>query len=149
MKASSWNAISLFAAAMEVLGMGSLDDEQCAEVLPPDVWMHDKEERREILCSVASVIVDSYVDLSTTFQVKKPPEQDKVYAYACEILSLGLLFTELQDAVREGVLRCRRYLLLIFRASSRTNYSIAQHQFLLSPRLSQQLLWSRFVNTHG
>ena len=44
MKASSWNAISLFAAAMEVLGMGSLDDEQCAEVLPPDVWMHDKKK---------------------------------------------------------------------------------------------------------
>ncbi len=149
----------LLAAAMEVLGLGSFDDEPCAEVLPPDVWMHDNEERREILCSVASVIVDSCVDLSTIFQEKKPSEQDKVHAYACKILSLGLLYTELQDAVCEGdrlrVLRCWRYLLPIFRASNRTNYSIevfnasAQHQFVLSPRLSQQLLWSRYINTHG
>lgn len=149
----------ILAAAMEMLGMGSLDDEPCSEILPPDVWVHDKDERRKALYNVASVIVDSFVDLTVTFDKKRPSNQDKVHAYACEVLSLGLLYKELQDAVREGdglrVLRCWRYLLPIFRASKRTNYSIevfnflAQHQFVLSPRASQQLLWSRFVNTHG
>ena len=82
-----------------------------------------------------------------------------MHSYACEVLSLGLLYAEFQDAIREGdglrVLCCWRYFLPIFRASNRTNYSIeafhflAQHQFLLSPRLSQQVLWSRYVNTHS
>ena len=46
-------------------------------------------------------------------------------------------------------------MLLIFRASGRKNYAIealnflAQFYYLFPPRLSQQLLWSRFVNTQG
>ena len=149
----------ILAAAMEVLAMDSLDDEPCTEILPPDVWMHEKEERREILHSIAGVIVNSCVNLSVTFQPKKPLKGDTVHTYACEVLSLGLLYAEFQDAIREGdgirVLRCWRYFLPIFRASNRTNYSIeafhflAQHQFLLSPRLSQQVLWSHYVNTHS
>ena len=148
----------ILAAAMEVLGMASLEDKPCAEILPSDVWLHQDDERREILHSVASVI-NSFVDLSIFCKQKECQDEDTVHAYACEVLSLGLLYAEFQDAIREGdglrVLRCWRYFLPIFRASSRTNYSIeafhllAQHQFLLSPRLSQQLLWSHFVNTHG
>ena len=66
---------------------------------------------------------------------------------------------EFSDAIREGdgerVLRCWRYLLPIFKASGCKNYAceslhlIYQHSYVLSPRLSSQLLWSRFVNVHG
>ena len=56
----------ILAAAMKVLCMESLDDEPCAELLPLDVWMHDIAERREMLCAIASVIIDSFVDLTTT-----------------------------------------------------------------------------------
>ena len=72
---------------------------------------------------------------------------------------MGLLYAEFRNGIREGdglcVLRCWHYFLFIFRTSNRTNYSIevyhflAQHQFLLSPRLSQQVLWSCYVNTHS
>ena len=86
-------------------------------------------------------------------------KQDCVLEYAKEFLSLGLLHAEFADAIKEGdggrVLQCWKFFLLFFKASKRKNYSIealnllAQHHLLLPPRLSSQLLWSRFVNMHG
>ena len=43
----------------------------------------------------------------------------------------------------------------IFKATNRTNYSIeafillAQHDFIFTPRMKQQLMWERTVNVHG
>ena len=40
-------------------------------------------------------------------------------------------------------------------SNGRSNYSIEnlnlllQHDFLLSPRLAEELIWGRFINTHG
>ena len=66
---------------------------------------------------------------------------------------------QFSDAIREGdgvrVLRCWKYMLPIFSASGNKNYAceaanfLLQHTYVLSPRLSAQLLWSRFVNVHG
>ena len=53
------------------------------------------------------------------------------------------------------VFRCFKYILPLFKGSDRINYScemfcvLAQHKFILSPCLSHQLQWSRFINTHG
>ena len=76
--------------------------------------------------------------------------------YTKEILSLGLLFN---DSICEGdgchILRCWRYFLPLFKASDRTNYAIeaftllAQEKYLMSPRMSMQLKWSRTINVHG
>ena len=86
-------------------------------------------------------------------------EDDHVYAYGKEALSLGLLLMEFCDAIREGdglrILYCWRLSLLVFKASGRTNYSIEalnvllQHNYLFPPRMKQQLLWERTVNVHG
>ena len=67
-----------------------------------------------------------------------------------------LVFT---DAVKEGdghrVLRCWRYLLPIFKGSGSKNYAVEvcsmlyQYEHQLTPRQSEELIWSRFVNTHG
>lgn len=74
-------------------------------------------------------------------------------------MGLGCFYLEFCDAIREGdghrVLRCWRYILPIFLGSHRTNHScevlnmLFQHIYELSPRLSSQLLWSRFINVHG
>ena len=46
-------------------------------------------------------------------------------------------------------------MLSLFKASNKTKYSVeafnmlSQHHFILSERLSKQLLWSRTVNVHG
>lgn len=84
---------------------------------------------------------------------------DGVLEYAKEVFSLGMLYLEFQDAIREGdvirVLRCWKYFLPIFRASGRKNYALEalnvlfQHTYYLPPRLRMQLLYSRFVNVHG
>ena len=93
---------------------------------------------------------------ATCTKRKHDKQEDKV---AKELLSFGLLYKELVDAVREGdgvrVLRWWRFMLLIFKATGRKNYCteafilLAQYQYLLSEREQQQLLYSRFINTHG
>lgn len=90
---------------------------------------------------------------------EKNDASDSVYCYASEVMSLGLLLQEFNDAIREGdgewILRCWKFLLLIFRASGRTNYAIeafhllAQYKFILTSCMATQLKWSRAVNTLG
>ena len=79
--------------------------------------------------------------------------------YSFNLLSIGSFYLEFTDAIREGdgerVLRCWRYLLPIFNNSGRRNYCLEafkmlyQYHHLMPPRQAQQLIWSRFVNTHG
>ena len=92
----------------------------------------------------------------TAVNPRKNTLKDGVNAYAQEVLTLTLVWAELEDAVQEGdglrVIRCWRF---IFKAANRTNYSkeaitlLVQYQALLSPRQHEQLAWSRFVNTKG
>lgn len=86
-------------------------------------------------------------------------QEDNVQAYAKELMTIGILYAEFADGICEGdgerVTRCWKFLMLIFKAAQRKNYSceafalLAQRSFILSPRLSQQLKWSRFINTRG
>lgn len=98
----------------------------------------------------------------STFEINQHQNekgQDCVLAYAKELLTLGLLLLEYNDAVREGdgfrILRCWRFLLLVFKATGRRKYSIQaatllfQYEYLFSERKRHQLLWSRTVNVHG
>ena len=74
-------------------------------------------------------------------------------------MSLGLLYLEFTDAIREGdgsrVLRCWQYFLLVFKATNHPNYAIeaftllVQEKFILSPWMALQLKWNWTVNTHG
>lgn len=85
--------------------------------------------------------------------------RDYVLDYGRDMLTCGLLLKEFTDAVHEGdgqrIFRCWKYFLLFFRATKRTNYAIeafnllAQYHYIFSPRLAEQLMWSRTVNVHG
>ena len=90
--------------------------------------------------------------------VDRGSRADGVFAYASEVLTLSLLNAEFEDAIKEGdgerVVRCWRFFLLIFKSSKRTKYSLEAVKLLvntrvLPPRLREQLIWSRFVNTKG
>ena len=105
-------------------------------------------------------IVDKFVKMSMVHDKdKKCDEVDGVYEYACETLGLGLLLLEFNDSIREGdgdrILRCWRYFMVLFKATSHKNYAIeafvllAHEKFLQSPRFALQLKWSRTINTHG
>lgn len=149
----------IVAAALDTLGMDSIDDVPCDDVLsnPEDIWMLPVSERRDILNKMCKKVVDSHVKFS--FNEHPTSTTDQVFSYAQQILSLGCFYLELCDGIKEGdgerVLRCWKYLLPVFLASHRTNYSrealnmLYQHKYRLSPRLSRELLYNRFVNVHG
>ena len=110
---------------------------------------------------VAEQVVNTQFDLSVQFADKDSIDTnvDPVYTYASEILSVGLLYLELKDAIKEGdgnrVFRVWMFLFLIFRAAKRTSYAIeaftllSQYHLILPPRLAEKLKWSRFTNVHG
>ena len=99
------------------------------------------------------------MDISYGVNSERPEDNDNILSYACEVLTLGLLYLEFVDGIREGdgsrILRCWKYFLVYFKSSGRTNYSIeafvllAQEKYLFSPRMSMQLKWNRTINVHG
>ena len=151
----------IIAAAMELLNMSNVDDEPANEsVLSPDAWLQDDNARKDILYSISSKIVSTFTDIEAKFVVTSmPQDDDRVLQYSRLVMSIGLLYLEYCDAIKEGdgmrVLRCWRFMLLYFKCTGRTNYSIesftmlAQYHFLFSQRQKQQLLWGRFINIHG
>ena len=151
------------AAAMQLFEMSSLDDTPCTTLFPDGCADLTSLERRRLLMVALRELVEHFVDIKAIFKeavaAQSQSNADRVRAYACEVLSLGLLLMEYNDGIREAdgvrILRCWRYFLPIFKASNRTNYSVeaftllAQHKYLFSPRMAQQLQWSRTVNVHG
>ena len=86
-------------------------------------------------------------------------DADRVLVYAKELLSLGMLYFEFIDGIREGdgtrILRCWRYLMLVFKATNKTKYAIQaatllfQYHYQFTDRMKEQLIWSRTINTSG
>ncbi|XP_065891611.1 uncharacterized protein [Dysidea avara] len=115
------------------------------------MWMVLKKE------SVCAGIVDKHI--SFQYNGTTASNVDQVYEYSRQLLSVGCFYLEFADAIREGdgdrVHQCWKYLLPLFKGSNRTNYSIEALTFLnrcefkLTPRQSEELKWSRFINCHG
>lgn len=152
----------IVAAAMELLNMETIDDAQPSNnaLVPEDDWLQDSDIRRDTLYRVSHMIVSTYVDIEATFSsASVSKEDDKLLEYSRLVLSIGLLYMEFCDGIKEGdgtrILRCWRFMLLFFKSTNRKNYAIeaftllSQYHFLYSKRQAQQLLWGRFVNTHG
>ena len=123
----------VIAAAVKLLGCSSVNQQLNAIAL----WM-----------------CDTFVDLKFIHDASPTPKHsdfDHILEYAKETLSLGLLFLEFKDAVKEGdgtrVLRCWKYFLLLFHASGHSNYGLealyflTQYNFVLPPRLAEQMIW--------
>ena len=150
----------ILAAAMSVFSMTNLSDAPSKTFFPDGSDNLDFLQKRQLLMLAVQSITDQFVSISVPDAKKKRSEEsDNVQAYASQVLTMGLLLMEFNDAVREGdgsrILRCWRFFLLVFKATNRKNYAIeafvllAQYQFLLSPRLAYQLKWNRTVNVHG
>ena len=152
----------IVAAVMSYLGMSSFDDIPSSDIVSTDIWMEDEAVRTKALEEIASHITNKHVDLGVVFKDVSAVDSNisgTVFDYTNEVISLGLLFLELKDGVREGdgdrVLRVWKYLMLIFKSTGRRNYAIealtllTQFHFTLPPNLAQQVKWSRFVNVAG
>jgi hypothetical protein len=121
--------------------------------------MKSKEERKQVIEYACKKIVEEHVHLAYNTPPVSSRNGDKVLEYSKHLLSIGSFYMEFQDAIKEGdgkrVLRCWRYLLPIFHFSGGRNYCLEafkllhQYHHSLPPRLAEQLIWSRFVNTRG
>lgn len=108
---------------------------------------------------LAKVIVTNYVRLPRIDGQEAETSEDKVYIYATELLSLGLLWHSFHDSVREAdgdrILRYWKILLVLFKSSNSFNYAkeavtfLIQYYYIFSERQRTQLLWSRCINTKG
>ena len=152
----------ILAAAMHFFNMSSLDD--TPSDISPLTTSQDKDslQRYQVLMKELHILTAQFVNLQVTFvedETTSKYKVDTIKEYAHEIMSLGLLLMEFNDAIREGdgsrIFRCWRFFLLIFKAADRKNYSIeafnllAQEKYLLSPRMAMQVKWSRTINVHG
>ena len=144
-------------AAMKEFGMESFDDVPKNDEFNEEFLLKTQKERIDIFFNALSRIVEKYT--YTLTMEKLADEGDGVLAYAKELLSLGMLYMEFVDGIREGdglrILRCWRYFLLIFKAKQKRKYAIQaatillQYHFTFTERMKQQLIWSRTINVAG
>ena len=146
-------------ACMQMLGMDCLTDVPNVEEFSftTDSWMKPDYSRRSEIYAFCQDFVDKHVDFSFKTVVER--SQDDITNYANDVISLGLFYSNYKDAVKEGngdrVKTCWKYLIPIFKASDKRNYSsealrmLYSYYYTLSPRQAQQMLYSRFVNVYG
>ena len=161
----------ILAAAMTTFGMDDLDSTPTHELFSTPTG--DSARQRDVLLQATRLVIDKFVDIAFACgdegeqgkgkrkrkTTVTPGPKDDVQAYASEVLSLGLLLMEFVDGIREGdgdrIIRCWHYMMLLFKANGRKNYSIEalnlllQLNYTLSPRMAAQLTWNRTVNVHG
>ena len=136
--------------------MGIASPSDTPENLPP---LKTKEQKSKFIAELSRKVINM-CSITEEALLHKPiaPTKDAAYNYAHVFCHLASLALEFKDAWSEGdgnrVLRCWKVFLLHFYSSGRTKYSweALRMQFqlvTLSPSLSHQLKWGRFVNTHG
>lgn len=113
------------------------------------------------LQSVSKSIVQNYININlpSIKPSSSTKSADQVNVYAKEVLSLGLLWLNFYDSIKEAdgerIVRNWKFNLCVFKAAQQKNYAIEavnlllQVQYLLSPREAAQVMWSRCVNTSG
>ena len=85
---------------MQVFKMSSLDDMPSSDYFPEGCTQLSPKERWNVLQLAIVEITEQFVDINYPSSTSK--DDDHVRAYAKEVLSLGLLFIEFKDAIREG-----------------------------------------------
>ncbi len=81
----------ILTAALEYLGMTSLDSLPDPSIVDRNIWMEDSKYRKEKLLDVATQVVNRHINLATEFDRKDSELKGTVYSYACETLSLRVV----------------------------------------------------------
>jgi len=95
---------------------------------------------KKIILRIAQQVVSRLVDLSVGFASQSDKtSKDHVFEYTREVVSLGLLFLDFRDAIKEGdggcIMLCWKYFLPLFECTSRCNYVIVTFHTLTSRKL--------------
>ena len=152
----------ILAAACIDLGISKPEDNLPSGALPPGLHKAKSEIKKSYIFKVAGKIADRFTIIENTFKRKRPEEEpvsdDGVNNYARVLCHYASMLVEFIDATNEGdgerVLRCWKLFLPHFYDAHRTKYALEalniQIQLIcLSPQLSHELTWSRFVNSRG
>ena len=143
----------IVAAAMEVVGVTKL-----AELQDSVKQSSTYGDQLSAVQAITNTICSEFVKIG----IHEPPARrkelnDHIQQYAMETISMGLLFSEFKDAIREGE-TCTEMLEVLHASVSwfkHSNYCIealrllALYYYILPPRYAAQMLWGRFINTHG
>ena len=141
--------------ACDILGISSLDD---TISVPPYIVQGTARQKLAYIRGIAQMVVDRVTLVDSAFLTGDTDTDDKVYNYARVLCHYGALMIEFRDGWAEvdgeRVVRCWRLFMPHFRASGCTKYALEvlrlQIQLkVLSPNLSHQIKWHRFVNTRG
>ena len=109
----------ILAAVMQEFQMSSLEDTPSCSIFSEDSADFDPLLRCNLIVKALQKVVHKYVDISTPSYSLRPSNDkstvvDTVQEYARDTLSLGLLYMEFADTIREGdgscILRCWRYI---------------------------------------
>ena len=146
-------------ASMKVIELDKIDD--WPSCIQEEMWMEHKEKRTKEMDYILSQLVDKFLDieyLHIPTDSHSTDDEDKVFMYTKQLFSIGILYLEFIDAVKEGDgergLQCW-FFLIIFHNSNRKNYAkkevtlLHYYQYLLSPQQKEQLLYNRFINMSG
>ena len=120
----------MISTAIKIIGVETQTSSPPDNLKPEIISLRSTEERKSILKLYCRAIVDGLTNLhlnSTSNSHTALSYDDKVLGYAIELLTLGLLYVEFTDAVKEGdgrVHRCWKFMLPLFKVSGRTNYTI-------------------------
>jgi hypothetical protein len=147
----------ILSVAMKEFDLASLDHAPSNEQFQETFVKQTSDRKQEIFLKAVHNIVSKYVHVPSH---RKSDDQhhDYILSYAKELLSLDLLYLEFTDAIHEAdglrILRCWRYLLLLFKNNNKHKYAIqaltmlSQYHFPFSKRMVNQLIWSRTINVH-
>ena len=100
----------IVSAALKCFDMSTVDDSPCKSLFPEGSSDLDDKQRRNVMMLAVSRVVDKLVDVSfgekrerqRKKQREKDSASDEVYAYACGVLTHGLVYMEFRDAIKEG-----------------------------------------------
>ena len=115
---------------MQHLNMKNIDEIPESIGIKTDTWTCPDEQRAAILSNTSKRIVLHYFNLGHLPGQHRaiPHRYDTVNAYASEVFTLGLLYMELCDSIKEGdgdrIMGMWKYLLPLFKATKNKNYAI-------------------------
>ena len=143
------------AFACKELGIENID----SELKHPIVQSTSSTEKMRFLVGLAMKVVENCTIIGDALLGKRVDESgDKKYDYTRSLCHYGSLAIEFYDAWHEGdglrSTRCTKVFLPHFFESGRTKYSLDSMRLQiqlqsLPSHLVHQLIWDRFVNTHG
>ncbi len=111
----------ILSTAMNLYGISDLQETPSPEHIPSDLWLLATSNTEEMLHRVCELALNNYCTISLNSHV------DQVQLCGSDVLTLGLLYTEFSDAIREWdcprMIKCYRYFLPLFSLSARTNCS--------------------------